>query len=81
MHRAPVVLDFTLLDDKGQELEARGTTNRGSLNAVNLGRLEGTLQATFLLKDGQTPRSVRLLYIPATEEKKLGFAIENLEVP
>jgi hypothetical protein len=81
MHRAPVVLDFTLLDDKGQELEARGTTNRSSLNAVNLGRLEGTLQATFLLKDGQTPKSVRLLYIPTTEEKKLGFAIENLEVP
>ena len=30
---------------------------------------------------GQTPKSVRLLYIPATEEKKVGFSIENIEVP
>jgi hypothetical protein len=79
--RPPIVLDFTLLDAHGRELEIRGTTAHVGTAAVNMGRMEGTIQGTFTLLPGQTAETLRVLYIPATQEKILTFTARNVPVP
>jgi hypothetical protein len=79
--RPPIVLDFTLLDGRGEEIEIVGNTAHVGTSAVNMGRMEGTIQGAFLLRADQTPATLRLLYIPATDEKIVTVTVRDLVVP
>jgi hypothetical protein len=75
------VLDFTLLDADGREIESVGVTTPRDAGAVNMGRMEAAIQGIFVPLAGQTPSTLRLVYIPAADEKILTLTVRDLPVP